>query len=211
MTEPEPAHDLAEADDERHVYFVLSRAAPNRLTVTTFFAGFTLAAFVGLFTVMPRFHHADATSLLVVLAQVLVATSTLLFILTAMATYVSMQRLSELSRAATDALARDASDPLRLGPRDAALLRDAQRIYDEPGLFVPWGLLLVIFGIQLIAWHIYAIVGGIITVVTLMLLIRTESLQLGLRHVIRERRLPHTVGRRRENPRRQTSEGGRGN
>lgn len=211
MIEPEPEHDLAEADDERHTYFVLSRAAPNRLTVTTFFAGFTLAAFVGLFTVMPRFHHADATSLLVVFAQALVATSTLLFIVTAMATYVSMQRLSELSKAATDALAQDAFDPLRLSPRDAALLQDAQRIYDEPALFVPVGLLLVIFGIQLIAWHIYAIVGGVITLATLIMLIRTESLQLGMRQVIRERRLPYTSGGRPEKRRRQAPEGRRGN
>jgi hypothetical protein len=78
-------------------------------------------------------------------------------------------------------------------------------------LFVPLGLLLVIFGIQLIAWHIYAIVGGVITLVTLIILVRTESLRIALRHVIRERRLPYTFGRRRENPHGQPSEDGRGN
>jgi hypothetical protein len=192
MTEPDPAQDPAEAADARHVYFVLSRAAPNRLTVTTFFAGFTLTAFVGLFTVSPRFHHADATALLLLVAEVLVATSTLLFIFTAMATYVSIQRLSELSKGATDALAQGAADPLRLSPRDAALLRDAQRIYDEPALLVPWGLLLVIFGIQLIAWHISPIVGGIIALATLIILVHTMSLHLGMRQVLRERRLPYT-------------------
>ena len=163
-------------------YRWLSRAAPNRLSVSTFFAGFTLAAFVGLFTVAPELHHLDASGIVLLAAEALIAASTLLFIFTAMATYVCMQRLAELSVAAVDALTSDDGRPL--GDRDQRLLREAVAIYREPAPFIVWGLLLVVAGILLIARHVYPALFAVLAAVTGLILIRTRALHGALRQVL---------------------------
>ena len=110
---------VSNGSDPHESYLQLMSVAPNRLTVSAFLAGFTLAAVVALFTVLPALDHVDGGALVLVLADGCMGTATLLFLCTTMATYVALQRLANLPPRWVEAVNHGQQTPSgsRIGPR----------------------------------------------------------------------------------------------
>ena len=178
---------------ERDAYLWVSRTAPNRLTVSAFFAGFTLTAFVGLVTVAPSLPHLQGMAIISLLADVCLASAAFFFIFSTMATYVAMQRIAVLSRAAVRLLDADSMEFCHLHPGDLATLQEGETMYDEAGLFITWGLILVVLGILLVAWHVQLVLALALLIILLMIVAKVRTLDAGIVSALRGRVLVHPV------------------
>lgn len=179
------APDVSE-DEAHQIYLRLNRSAPNRLTVSTFLAGFTLAAFVALFSAAQHIDQLNSDAVVLFLADAFLGVATLLFLVSTTATYVAMQRIAGLSSGAMQTV--DSVHP-SFSPGDDTRLREAEAIYLEPATFIVWGLLLIVASLLLVGWHIHPALGGILFIGLAASLLRTRKLRTDLRRVVRSRRL----------------------
>lgn len=181
-----PKDGSAAAEEPYQVYLRVSRSAPNRLTVSTFLAGFTLAAFVALFSAAQTIDHVNSDSVVLFLADAFLGIATLLFLVTTTATYVAMQRIAALSPEAMRSV--DTLNP-SFSVSDGTKVREAELIFLEPATFIVWGLLLIVASLLLVGWHVSP---GLCLVLLLGLvgtLTRTSKLRSDLRRVMLSRKL----------------------
>lgn len=174
------------ADEAQQVYLRLSRSAPNRLTVSTFLAGFTLAAFVALFSAAQSIDHVSSDSIVLFLADAFLGIATLLFLVTTTATYIAMQRIAALS---PEAMTSAESAHPSFSPSDGVRLREAESIFLEPATFIVWGLLLIVASLLLVGWHVHPGLSLVLLLGLAAILLRTQKLRTDLRLVIRSRKL----------------------
>ena len=173
-------------DDARKIYLRLTRSAPNRLTVSTFLAGFTLAAFVALFSSAQSIDRITSDTVVLLLADAFLGIATLLFLVTTTASYVAMQRLAGLS---ADAMLGTEFERPSLSPGDVTMLREAEAIFLEPATYIVWGLLLIVASLLLVGWHVNPGLSVVLFLGLAVILTRTRTLRTDLRRVVFRRKL----------------------
>ncbi len=173
-------------DEALQIYLRLSRSTPNRLTVSTFLAGFTLAAFVALFSSAQTIDHVNSDTVVLFLADAFLGIATLLFLVTTTATYVAMQRIAGLSAEAMRSA--DTAHPT-FTPTDAVTLQQAETIFLEPATFIVWGLLLIVASLLLVGWHVSPGLSVVLFLGLVVLMVRAGTLRTDLKHVLTSRTL----------------------
>jgi len=182
----------------RHYFLRVSTQGQNRLTISTFLAGLTFAAFAALLTTsVPTPPIGDLgtlrwqdtlqngdwwAGLLLSIVTILLGAATFAFLLAVVATYRALQHLADLSPSVVSQLTNphhiDSGRAYPVIPiNDQERLKDAYGIYDASADLIPRGIGALFLTLPLIALHTNWLVGVVTLGAGLILLGRRTELQ----------------------------------